>query len=78
MCADYEINWRKRIEPELKGGKILRNVFSRLSDYQINLVIDLARKDGVLPVIQKSDFDWHKDIIAYLIRQLIQKKLFIK
>jgi geranylgeranyl reductase family protein len=76
LFAEYEINWRKRIEPELRAGKILRNIFSRLSDYQINLVIDLARKDGVLPIIKKSNFDWHKDIITYLVRQLINKKLF--
>jgi digeranylgeranylglycerophospholipid reductase len=74
--TEYEISWRKRIEPELKAGKILRNIFSRLSDYQINLVIDLARKDGVLPIIKKSNFDWHKDIITYLVRQLINKNLF--
>jgi hypothetical protein len=40
--------------------------------------MDLAKRDGVLPLIQKADFDWHKDLVSYLIRHLIHKNLFGK
>ncbi len=75
---EYEITWRKAIEPELKAGSMLRNIFSKLSDCQIDFLMDLAKRDGVLPLIQKADFDWHKDLVSYLIRHLIRKNLFRK
>lgn len=75
---EYEITWRKAIEPELKAGSMLRNIFSKLSDCQIDFLMDLAKRDGVLPLIQKADFDWHKDLVSYLIRHLIHKNLFRK
>jgi digeranylgeranylglycerophospholipid reductase len=78
VFEEYETIWRSKVEPELKAGIILRNVFSRLSDHQIDLLIDLAKRDGILPMIKKSNFDWHKDIIFSLSRHLISKKLFRK
>jgi len=75
---EYEHSWRKKLEPELRAGAMLRRIYSRLSDRQIDFLMDLAKRDGVLPLIQKAEFDWHKDIISYLIRHLITKNLFGK
>jgi geranylgeranyl reductase family protein len=75
---EYDTTWRQRLEPEIKAGNILRKIFNKLSDNQIDYLMELAKKDGVLPFIQKAHFDWHKDLITYLIRSLIQKKLFKK
>ena len=75
---EYEHSWRKKLEPELRAGAMLRRIYSRLSDRQIDFLMDLAKRDGVLPLLQKADFDWHKDIISYLIRHLITKNLFGK
>lgn len=68
----------EKTDTELKAGKILRNIYSRLSDQQIDLLIDLAKRDGVFPVINKTDFDWHKDLISYILRHLFTKKLLRK
>ena len=76
MFRNYETEWRKAIDPELKAGKRLRNFFGRLNDSQINFLINLAKTDGILPVIKRSDFDWHRDIISYLMGRLIKKKIF--
>jgi flavin-dependent dehydrogenase len=73
---EYEINWRNTLEPEVKTGMKLRNLFSRFSDGQIDFLIDLAKRDGILPDITNSNFDWQKDIILSLSRHLISKKLF--
>jgi digeranylgeranylglycerophospholipid reductase len=75
---EYEISWRSKLEHELKAGIMLRNLFSRLSDHQIDLLIDIAKRNGILPIIKKSDFDWHKDLITSLFRHLFSKKIFRK
>jgi flavin-dependent dehydrogenase len=76
VFREYEINWKKRLEPELKAGQLLRNIFSKLSDRHIDLLIDLAKRDGIMPIIKKAGFDWHKDVIAHLISHLLPKSLF--
>lgn len=75
---EYEITWRSKLEPELKAGLMLRNLFSRLSDPQIDLLIYLAKRNGILPIIKKTDFDWHKDLIASLFSHFFYKKIFRK
>jgi digeranylgeranylglycerophospholipid reductase len=78
VLKEYEVLWRKKLEPELKAGIMLRKIFSKLSDHQIDFLIDLANRDGLMPVIDKANFDWHRDIISYLIRHFIHKKLLGK
>jgi digeranylgeranylglycerophospholipid reductase len=76
LFRGYETEWKSRLEPELKAGMLLRSIFSRLSDRQIDILVDLAKKDGFLPVIKKYGFDWHKDIISYLISHLLPGNIF--
>jgi len=78
VFKEYEITWRSKLDPELKAGIMLRNLFSKLSDNQIDLLIDIAKRNGILPLIKKSDFDWHRDLIAALICHLFSKKIFGK
>ncbi len=70
---EYEISWKKRLDPELKAGQLLRNIFSKLSDRHIDILIDLAKRDGIMPIIKKAGFDWHKDVISHLISHLLPK-----
>ncbi len=76
VFEEYEINWRSKIEPELEAGMFMRKLFSRLSDHHINFLIDLAKKDGILPIIEKAKFDWHRDIITSLLRHAFFKRHF--
>jgi flavin-dependent dehydrogenase len=76
LFRQYEIAWRKKIDIELKTGLILRRIFSTFSDHRIDYLIDFARRDGVLPFIKKSDFDWHRDLISYLLRHILKRKPF--
>ena len=57
---------------------MLRNLFPRLSDPQLDLLIDIAKRNGILPIIKKADFDWPRDLIATLICHLFSKKIFRK
>lgn len=72
----YENKWKKILSTELKAGLILRNIFSKLSDRQIDRLLDLAKRDGIMPIIKNSGFDWHKEIIYYMINHLMPKNIF--
>jgi flavin-dependent dehydrogenase len=78
VLSEYDRTWKSKLEPELKAGMLLKNVYSMLSDRQIDFLIDLASKDGILPVIKKSSFDWHRDIITHILRHLIPKNFLRK
>jgi digeranylgeranylglycerophospholipid reductase len=75
VLKEYETEWRKRIEPELKAGIMLRSIFSKISDRQIDILMDLAKKDGIMPLVEKAHFDWHKDLVSHLAHHLISKIL---
>jgi digeranylgeranylglycerophospholipid reductase len=76
MFKGYESKWKEMLSSELKAGLLLRNIFSRLSDRQIDRLLDLAKKDGLMPIIKKAGFDWHKDIISHLINHLMPRNIF--
>jgi len=62
--APYDRHWRARLGAELRLGLLLRQFYSELSDRQVDRLFDLARIEGVLPLIErKVHFDWHGPII---------------
>jgi len=62
--APYDRGWRARLEAELKLGLLIREFYSELSDRQVDRLFDLARIEGVMPMIEKkARFDWHGPII---------------
>jgi digeranylgeranylglycerophospholipid reductase len=57
---EYERRWRARLWPEIRAGLAFRAMASRLSDRTIDTVIELARVDGIVPLLkQTADFNWH-------------------
>ena len=57
---EYERRWRARLWPEIRAGLAFRALASRLSDRTIDKVIELARIDGIVPLLkQTADFNWH-------------------
>lgn len=62
--ASYDKRWRAKLESELKLGLLIREFYSELSDRQVDRLFDLARIEGVMPMIErKVNFDWHGPII---------------
>jgi digeranylgeranylglycerophospholipid reductase len=60
----YDHRWRAKLEAELKLGLLIREFYSELSDRQVDRLFDLARIEGVMPMIErKVTFDWHGPII---------------
>ncbi len=59
--AQYERRWRKRLGPEIRVGLAFRRIAARLSDDAIDRIIELARVNGVIPLLQETAvFNWHR------------------
>lgn len=67
--ADYQGQWRKRLGGELRWQLVLRRIAQRLSDVQIDSLFDLARTDGLMPLMrQTAAFNRHRDFIVALLK----------
>lgn len=65
----YEQAWTKEIAQELKTGLSLREVFARLSDPQIDALVELGTRDDILGLVRRlAQFDWHRDLIQTSLR----------
>ena len=71
----YEQRWRRELGGELEIGYRLRQIFSGIGDKQIDRLFEILNSDGIAPRIhRKAQFDWHKDLILMMSRQVIFRK----
>jgi flavin-dependent dehydrogenase len=67
--SSYESAWRKRLGSELRWQLILRRIARRLSDDQIDALFDLARTDGIMPIVRRTAaFNQHREFIVALLK----------
>lgn len=67
--AAYERQWRARLSAELGAQRSLRQLANRLDDAEIDGLFDLARTDGILPLVRRTArFNQHRDLITALLR----------
>jgi len=67
--SDYETRWRERLGPDIRAGLAFRTLASRLSDRSIRALVELARVDGIVPLLkQHADFNWHRGAALALLR----------
>jgi digeranylgeranylglycerophospholipid reductase len=65
----YEAAWRARIGAEIDSQLQLRRVAHRLTDMQMEALFDLARTDGIMPIVrQTARFNQHRALIMALFR----------
>ena len=65
----YEARWRARLGSEIRIGLKFRALASRLSDRAIDSLVELARIDGLVPLLkQTADFNWHGTSALALLR----------
>jgi hypothetical protein len=56
-----------------------RHAVSRLSDDDIDELFDLARTDGIMPIVRKTvRFNRHRDLIQALFRHAPARKLLFR
>ena len=66
---EYEERWRARLGSEIRIGLKFRALASRLSDRAIDSLVELARIDGLVPLLkQTADFNWHGTSALALLR----------
>jgi digeranylgeranylglycerophospholipid reductase len=79
--AVYEQRWRERLSSELQAQTRLRLLAHRMTDSDIEQLFDLARTDGVMPIVRRTaSFNRHRKLILALlkhppVRQLLLQRL---
>lgn len=75
--AEYERRWKGLLQREIIVGHYTRRMCARLSDGRIESLFQLARTDGIVPIIrEKADFDWHSELLFALLQRLSFMKFF--
>ena len=85
LCAErlapYEHQWRERLQDEFQAQLSLRLFAHRMTDDDIEELFELARTDGVMPIVRRTaSFNRHRKLILALmkhppVRQLLLRRL---
>ncbi|HTM26905.1 MAG TPA: NAD(P)/FAD-dependent oxidoreductase [Vicinamibacterales bacterium] len=74
----YETEWRSRLGAEIRIGLAFRTLASRMTDRAIDAVIELARVDGLVPMLRHTaDFNWHRQSALALLRHAQFRKILL-
>ncbi len=64
-----EEGWRARLGPDIRAGLAFRALASRIGDRGIQALIEVARVDGIMPLLKETaDFNWHRRAALALLR----------
>ena len=75
----YERAWQDAIGSELRWQHILRTIAQRLSDPEIDRLFDLARTDGLMPIVRRTArFNRHRDFIMALLKHPPARRVLIR
>jgi digeranylgeranylglycerophospholipid reductase len=75
--AAYERRWKDLLQKEIVVGHLTRRMCARLSDGRIESLFQLARTDGIVPIIRgTADFDRHSGLILALLERLSFMRFF--
>ncbi|MGE3179657.1 MAG: geranylgeranyl reductase family protein [Vicinamibacterales bacterium] len=67
--APYQAAWRRQLGSELRWQLVLRRVAQRLADRDIDRLFDLARTDGLMPLVRRTaTFNQHREFIVALLK----------
>jgi digeranylgeranylglycerophospholipid reductase len=65
----YERSWRRRLGAEIRAQQRLRAIAHRMTDPDIEALFELARTDGVMPIVrEKARFNQHRGLILALLK----------
>lgn len=75
----YQRTWRRHLGPELEAQLSLRLVANRMADEQIDELFELARTDGIMPIVRRTArFNRHRDLILSLFKHPPARRLFFR
>jgi geranylgeranyl reductase family protein len=74
----YESRWRHRLGQEIRIGLAFRRLAAHLDDDAIDSLIELARVNGVVPLLQETAlFNWHGRAALALLAHPAFRKILI-
>jgi flavin-dependent dehydrogenase len=74
----YESAWRARLGAEIRTGLAFRSLMARLNDRAIESLVELARIDGIVPLLkQTADFNWHRRSALTLLRHAEFRRIIL-
>jgi geranylgeranyl reductase family protein len=77
--ASYERQWRDRLGEEFAEQRSLRDLVTRLSDQEIDTLFELARTDGIMPIVRRTaQFNHHRHLIRALLRHPPARKILFR
>ena len=75
----YEKLWRSRLGSELRAQLSLRTIAQRLDDDEIDGLFELARTNGVMPIVRRTArFNHHRELIVSLFKHPPARRLLFK
>jgi geranylgeranyl reductase family protein len=76
---EYERRWRARLGPEIRAGLAFRAVAAKLNDVAVDRLVELARVDGIVPLLQQTaDFNWHHTAARALLRHAEFRRIVLR
>ena len=75
----YEQWWRRKLGSEIRVGLAFRRIAAGMSDESIDALIELARVNGVVPLLQENaSFNWHRKAAVALLAHPSFRKIVFK
>ncbi|MES1254432.1 MAG: NAD(P)/FAD-dependent oxidoreductase [Acidobacteriota bacterium] len=77
--APYEERWRALLGDELSAQATLREIANDLSDAEIDSLFELARTNGIMPIIRRTaTFNRHRNLIVSLLGHPPARRLLMR
>jgi geranylgeranyl reductase family protein len=74
----YQTGWKARLGSEIRIGLKFRALASRLNDRAIDALVELARIDGLVPLLkQTANFNWHSGSALALLKHPQFRKILL-
>jgi flavin-dependent dehydrogenase len=75
----YETEWRKRLGSEIRIALAFRHLAERLDDGAINSLVELARVNGVIPLLEETaSFNWHRKAALALLSHAAFRRIILR
>jgi len=75
MLRKYEQRWMDELGGELEIGYRFRQMLSGIEDREIDRLFETLHSNGISALIhRRARFDWHRDLILMLSRQVVFRK----
>jgi flavin-dependent dehydrogenase len=77
--STYEARWRGHLSSELTAQAALRQAAETMSDPDIDALFDLAKTDGIMPIVRKTvRFNQHRHLIRALFNHAPARRVLLR